>query len=102
MHVRKRFNFLSLRKLLLKNSLLTIIYKTEVFISISNFHSQKQIFTVPVRKKGITSVLLSSFANKDNNKIERLTFDSNRNAKLKANNEFYIGKVFLFLASLFL
>jgi hypothetical protein len=49
---------------------------------------------VPVRKqKGITSVLLSSFANKEN-KIERLTFDSNsRNAKLNANNEFYIGKV---------
>lgn len=54
--------------------------------------------TVPVRKqKGITSVLLSSFANKEN-KIERLTFDSNsRNAKLNANNEFYIGKVFFLI-----
>lgn len=53
-----------------------------------------KISTVPVRKqKGITSVLLSSFANKEN-KIERLTFDSNsRNAKLNANNEFYIGNV---------
>lgn len=54
---------------------------------------------MPVRKqKGvITSVLLSSFANKEN-KIERLTFDSNsRNAKMNANNEFYIGNVVSFL-----
>jgi hypothetical protein len=54
---------------------------------------------VPVRKqKGITSVLLSSFANKENNKIERLTFDSNsRNAKMNVNDEFYIGNVFVSL-----
>lgn len=55
--------------------------------------------TVPVRKqKGITSVLLSSFANKENNKIERLTFDSNsRNAKTNANNDFYIGNVLFYI-----
>lgn len=70
----------------------------------SNFNLSIHIkhSTVPVRKKGITSILLSSFANKhENNKIERLTFDSNcRNAKMNVNNEFYIGKVFLIFSCL--
>ena len=48
--------------------------------------------TVPVRKKGITSVLLSSFANKDNSKVERVTFDTVSRAN-GASSEFYIGKV---------
>lgn len=49
--------------------------------------------TVPVRKKGITSVLLSSFANKDTSKIERVTFDNRAKTNAAASNEFYIGKV---------
>ena len=48
--------------------------------------------TVPVRKKGITSVLLSSFANKDNSKIERVTFENRAKSNATASNEFYIGK----------
>lgn len=50
--------------------------------------------TVPVRKKGITSVLLTSFANKDTSRIERVTYDTNSHAKTNANNEFYIGKFY--------
>ena len=51
--------------------------------------------TVPVRKKGITSVLLSSFANKDNSKIERVTFENRTKSNATASNEFYIGKAIL-------
>lgn len=48
--------------------------------------------TVPVRKKGITSVLLSSFANKENSKVERITFDNiSRDSKNNANYNFYVG-----------
>jgi hypothetical protein len=55
--------------------------------------------TVPVRKKGITSVLLSSFANKDTSKIERVTFDNRTKSNAAASSEFYIGKVSSFSLS---
>lgn len=48
--------------------------------------------TVPVRKKGITSVLLSSFANKENSKVERITFDNfSRDCKNNSSYNFYVG-----------
>ncbi|CRK88840.1 CLUMA_CG002660, isoform A [Clunio marinus] len=46
---------------------------------------------VPVRKKGITSVLLSSFANKETSKYERVTIDKVSGTKTNSINERYIG-----------
>lgn len=47
---------------------------------------------VPVRKKGITSVLLTSFANKEPTK-ERVTYvqDTSSKSKANSNRDFYIG-----------